>query len=183
MSASDLNLNGTSNISSSDIYSNEYGSNDNEYNENETENNNIKTHKRKTLPKKDSNNKLSIKRYKLHGTHNLHILPVKLNGTNFDDCPVENYFEPTININENECEGAFRGRPLKGKTFKNEPKNSNYTLEIYTIDNRQSKNNELKIVGIDNIENYTIWKYDENIEENNTFNNLNQVIKDLSVLG
>jgi hypothetical protein len=117
--------------------------------------------------------KLDINKIKYDENSHVHFLPAKF-GYN-GQCKVDCYFTPLIIENNNSLTGSLRGRKLNG--VKKQVKNFNL---FYS---RLSKNEKkLKTEKVLKIKNYSVWKYDEDIEHNNPLVNVERIIRELDIL-
>jgi hypothetical protein len=123
------------------------------------------------------------------GSGVFHILPAKLNCTHSFNDNVDGYFETRIDVNNTsehiQCKYKtfFRGRGLYGNKY-NTNGNANVNMTHYELVNDEINNTNTYVVNkVNDINEYYLWKYDENIPmEDEVFNNIDEFISKLSVL-
>lgn len=122
------------------------------------------------------------------GNGNLHFLPLKISHTGF--CKVDSFFDPLIepknknNDNStNNFSSSFRGRMLKGK-LKNLTNQTNETDKINLVHTKlyKCRGGNFKIGKINKIDNFFIWKFDEEIPYNHALLNIERTYRNLEVL-
>lgn len=133
--------------------------------------------------------KIRIKENK-EGNNKLHFLPFKIFHTG--PCKVSTYFDPLIEttganvdskiIQENkplDCKTSFRGRILKGKHVKI---NDQFSLRRVTLQRKGIKTQKVIVKSVKDLNDYYIWKFDEEVPYNNTLLNLNTIVSNMDVL-
>lgn len=123
------------------------------------------------------------------GSGVFHILPAKLNCKQSFNDNVDGYFETRIDVNDTsehiQCKYRtfFRGRGLYGNKY-NMNSNCNVNMTHYELVNEDiSKKNTYVVNKVNDINEYYLWKYDENIQkEDEVFSNIDEFISKLSVL-
>lgn len=118
------------------------------------------------------------------GSNNLHILPVKLNiEKEHLRAPVDEDFESKIKEAENSCKvmAHFRGRPLNGE--KKAVKDLGDVDINYVEFKRDPLNKSVVNFGLTKpVEAVYHWKYDEPLENDENFCNINNLLDLLDVL-
>jgi hypothetical protein len=110
-----------------------------------------------------------------------HFLPFRIPHTG--ESKVNIYFDSLIepryknDANSEEYITSFRGRIFNGKKIKVDPDNHNFSKINYT-----NKKGTLTIKNLEEINEYYIWKFDEEIELNNNLANMSSLLKSLDIL-
>ena len=131
------------------------------------------------------------KTFNIKGNGNLHYLPFKINYNGYT--PVDQYFESLIKDNDknpNIKKTSYRGRIFNGlkiKTYKdiNSHNETDTNLGVFIANMESGSDNKIYFNKKENLENYYIWKYDEdlNLYKNQNLININKIICDLNKLG
>jgi hypothetical protein len=132
-----------------------------------------------------NNNKKSDNVVNIKGNGNLHFLPFKINYTGH--CKVDAFFESLIekkqidckNENAQNCKTSFRGRIFNGKKVNI---NEKFALTHLKLKRKGVINKCAVVVAKNEIKNYYIWKYDEEVPYNNNLLNMEKIMKNLDVL-
>lgn len=156
---------------SKDEYTEELENNISQYEDNEEEiddNNDENTSKNKDL--------FENEKHELGGGNGcLHYLPAKINFNG--PCKVGPFFETLIENKKNNFVTSLRGRILKGKKKECEGKyNLFHTRLIKNFKNKISVNK------VNKINEFYIWKFDEEVSNQHNLNNIENILTNFNVL-
>ena len=110
------------------------------------------------------------------GSDYFHILPAKFQGESSYKAHVDSYFETQIvHKKADDYRSQLRGRLLNGKKV-----NANNTMTYVELE--KIKGNEYKVNQTRNINEYFIWKYDENVSKKDPMCDLNKFLSKFDML-
>ena len=117
----------------------------------------------------------------VEGRKYTHFLPFKIPFTG--ECKVNVYFDPLIepryknDDNSEEYTTSYRGRIFNGKKIIINPDEYTFNKISYT-----NKKGTLTVKNVEEMNNIYLWKFDEEIEHNNSLTNMNHLLKSLDIL-
>jgi hypothetical protein len=129
--------------------------------------------------KKIENTSLVPKNFEI-GNGFVHIFPFKICHTG--PCRVKSFFDTQIEPNHNlennlNYTASFRGRILNGKRI-----TTNDSFNVTHLKLQNKENNMFRIEKSREIKDYFVWKFDEEVPYNDSFVNLQKLLKNLEVL-